>query len=55
MKPMIYAANVAEEDLADGGGANTHVAALRAKAATESCDVVIISAQVRGGGGQGRG
>ena len=47
MKPMIYAANVAEEDLADHGATNSHVQALRAKAAGENCDVVVVSAQVR--------
>ncbi|GAB4814047.1 hypothetical protein N2152v2_001093 [Parachlorella kessleri] len=46
MKPMIYAANVAEEDLADQGATNSYVQALREKAAGESCDVVVVSAQV---------
>lgn len=45
---MIYAANVAEEDLADQGATNTHVQALRKKASEESCDVVVVSAQVGG-------
>ena len=45
-KPMIYAANVAEEDLAGGAAANPHVAALRGKAAIEGSDVVVVSAQV---------
>lgn len=47
-KPMIYAANVAEDDLADGGENNPHVAALRQKAMEEGSEVVIVSAQVRG-------
>jgi ribosome-binding ATPase YchF (GTP1/OBG family) len=45
-KPMIYAANVAEDDLAGGAPNNPHVAALRAKAAEEGSDVVVMSAQV---------
>lgn len=43
---MIYAANVAEDDLAGGAEGNSLVKALRAKAAEEGCDVVIVSAQV---------
>ncbi len=46
MKPMIYAANVAETDLADQGASNHHVKALREKAAQENCEVIIVSAQV---------
>ena len=46
MKPMIYAANVNEADLADQGSSNAYVQALREKAAKESCDVIIVSAQV---------
>ena len=45
MKPMIYAANVAESDLADEGASNHHVKALREKAAHEGCEVIIVSAQ----------
>lgn len=45
-KPMIYAANVAEEDLAGGAQNNALVAALRGKAENEGCDVVVVSAQV---------
>jgi hypothetical protein len=48
MKPMIYAANVPEGDLADEGGSNPHVRALRGKAAEEGCEVIIVSAQVGG-------
>lgn len=47
LKPQVYAANVAEADLADGGASNPHVAALRQKAAEEGCAVIVISAQVR--------
>ena len=46
MKPVTYAANVAEDDLGNAGVDNGHVAALRAKAAEEGRDVVIVSAQV---------
>lgn len=46
MKPMIYAANVNEADLADQGAGNVHVQALREKAAQENCEVIIVSAQV---------
>ena len=47
MKPLTYAANVGEDDLADQGASNHHVRALREKAAAEGCDVVVVSAQVR--------
>ncbi|MEX0869489.1 MAG: redox-regulated ATPase YchF [Nitriliruptoraceae bacterium] len=42
-KPMLYAANVAESDLPDGG---PKVEGVRAIAATEGADVVVVSAQV---------
>jgi ribosome-binding ATPase len=42
-KPIIYAANVAEEDLATG---NEHVEKVRAIAAAETAQVVVVSAQV---------
>ncbi|WPT13175.1 Ribosome-binding ATPase YchF [Picochlorum sp. SENEW3] len=45
-KPMIYAANVGEEDLANQGADNVHVQALKKKAAAEGSDVVVVSAQV---------
>lgn len=45
-KPIIYVANVAEEDLADDGGSNLHVAAVRKFAATEDAEVVVVSAQI---------
>jgi len=45
-KPMIYAANVSEEDLGTQGADNVHVQALKKKAAEENSDVVVISAQV---------
>ena len=46
MKPMIYAANVAEGDLADQGASNPHVVAMRQRAAEEGASLVIVSAQV---------
>ena len=46
-KPVTYAANVAEADLADMGATNPHVKLLREKAAEEGREVVIVSAQVR--------
>ena len=46
MKPMVYAANVAEDDLADLGAANKHVQTMRKKAATDNCELSIVSAQV---------
>ena len=43
LKPVIYAANVSEDDLATG---NAHVEKVRAIAAREGAQVVVISAQV---------
>ncbi len=45
-KPVIYAANVAEEDLADDGGSNAHVTAVRQFAAGEDSEVFVICAQI---------
>lgn len=45
-KPIIYVANVAEEDLANDGSSNPHVAAVRKFAATEDAEVVVVSAQI---------
>ena len=45
-KPMIYAANVGEEDLADQGASNAYVKAIQEKAAADNCEVIIVSAQV---------
>lgn len=45
-KPVIYAANVAEDDLADDGAGNPHVAAVRALAAEEDSEVFVICAQI---------
>ncbi len=45
-KPVIYAANVAEEDLADDGASNDKVAAVRKFAAGEDSEVFVICAQI---------
>lgn len=46
LKPLIYAANVTEDDLADQGANNKHVQALRKRAAEEGVSVVVVSARV---------
>lgn len=45
-KPTIYAANVSEDDLADDGANNPHVAAVREMAAKEGSEVFVICAQI---------
>ena len=45
-KSTIYAANVAEDDLADDGAGNPHVAAVRSLAAEENSEVFVICAQI---------
>lgn len=45
-KPTIYAANVAEDDLADDGAGNPHVAAVREMAKNENSEVFVICAQI---------
>lgn len=45
-KPVIFAANVAEEDLADDGASNSYVADVRSFAAKENSEVFIICAQI---------
>ncbi len=45
-KPVIYAANVTEEDLADDGAANAFVQEVRKNAAEEACEVFVICAQI---------
>ncbi len=45
-KPVIYAANVAEEDLADDGAGNAFVQEVRTNAAQEACEVFVICAQI---------
>lgn len=45
-KPVIYAANVAENDLADDGAGNAFVKAVREQAASEDSEVFVICAQI---------
>lgn len=45
-KPVIYAANVAEDDLANDGATNENVAAVREHAAQEGAEVVVVCAQI---------
>ena len=45
-KPVIYAANVAEEDLADDGASNEKVAQVREFAGQEDSEVFVICAQI---------
>ena len=45
-KPVIYAANVAEGDLADDGAENVFVQEVRNNAAKEKCEVFVICAQI---------
>lgn len=45
-KPVIYAANVSEDDLADDAAGNDFVAAVREYAASEGSEVFVICAQI---------
>ena len=45
-KPVIYAANVSEDDLADDGASNEHVAAVRNLAKEEGSGVFVICAKI---------
>ncbi|MCI7321969.1 MAG: redox-regulated ATPase YchF [Lachnospiraceae bacterium] len=45
-KPTIYAANVAEDDLADDGANNLYVASVREKAKAEGSEVFVVCAQI---------
>lgn len=45
-KPTIYAANVAEDDLADDGANNPYVASVREKAKEEGSEVFVVCAQI---------
>ncbi len=45
-KPVIYAANVAEDDLADDGAGNAYVAKVREYAESEQSEVFVICAQI---------
>jgi GTP-binding protein YchF len=45
-KPIIYVANVSEDDLANEGSSNSHVAKVREFASTEDAEVIVVSAQI---------
>lgn len=45
-KPVIYAANVSEDDLADNGDNNEYVAKVKEFAASEKAEVVVVCAQI---------
>lgn len=45
-KPVIYAANVSEDDLSDDGASNEHVQNVKALAAKENSEVFVICAQI---------
>ena len=45
-KPVIFAANVSDEDLADDGANNQYVKKVREFAASENCEVFVICAQI---------
>ncbi|MFA9463866.1 MAG: redox-regulated ATPase YchF [Velocimicrobium sp.] len=45
-KPVIYAANVSEDDLADDGEGNSFVAKVRKHGESEECEVFVICAQI---------
>ena len=45
-KPVIFAANVAEDDLADGGTSNAGVQAVREYAKREDCEVFVVCAEI---------
>ena len=45
-KPVIFAANVSEDDLADDGNSNPHVEAVRKFAAENGSEVFVISAEI---------
>ena len=45
-KPVIYAANVAEDDIADDGANNAHVQAVREYASKQNSEVFVICAQI---------
>ncbi len=45
-KPVIFAANVGEDDLADDGASNPHVQAVRKFASENDCEVFVVCAQI---------
>ena len=46
LKPVIYAANVSEDELADDAASNEHVARVREFAASEGSEVFVVCAQI---------
>ncbi|MGL4790549.1 MAG: redox-regulated ATPase YchF [Anaerotignaceae bacterium] len=46
LKPVLYATNVLEEDLADDGASNTNVSAVREFAAAEGSEVFVLCAKI---------
>lgn len=45
-KPVIFAANVSEDDLADDGGSNAYVASVRKYAFETECEVFVVCAEI---------
>ncbi len=45
-KPVIFAANVSEDDLAEDGTGNAYVAAVRDYAGTSDCEVFVVCAEI---------
>ena len=45
-KPVIYCANISEDDIADAGANNEHVKALKSYADEAGCEMVVICAQM---------
>jgi hypothetical protein len=45
-KPVIFAANVSEDDLADDGASNSCVQEVREYAAQENCEVFVVCAEI---------
>ena len=45
-KPVIFAANVKEDDLADDGASSSYVQEVREYAAKEDCEVFVVCAQI---------
>jgi ribosome-binding ATPase YchF (GTP1/OBG family) len=45
-KPVIFCANISEEDLADAGESNNHVKTLKEYASSQGCETVVICAQM---------
>ena len=45
-KPVIYAANVAEDDLSDDGASNQYVGAVRESAKEDGSEVFVVSAEI---------